>query len=75
MPTNYQPWKEFPDQKIKLVSIYDTVVLGSGNSRSGVTSSSGLVLPLDNETKMAYSFVSKFLTKRWFCDGDTNQTQ
>jgi hypothetical protein len=29
MPTNYQPAKEFPDQKIKLVSIYDTVVLTS----------------------------------------------
>ena len=27
MPANYQPRKEFPDQKIKLVSIYDTVVL------------------------------------------------
>ena len=29
MPANYQPRKEFPDQKIKLVSIYDTVVLGA----------------------------------------------
>ena len=27
MPANYQPRKEFPDQKIKLVSTYDTVVL------------------------------------------------
>ena len=27
MPANYQPRKEFQDQKIKLVSIYDTVVL------------------------------------------------
>jgi hypothetical protein len=27
MPANYQPRKEFPDQKIKPVSIYDTVVL------------------------------------------------
>jgi len=27
MPANYQPRKEFPDQKIKLASIYDTVVL------------------------------------------------
>src|ERR1700676_3027961 len=30
---------------------------------------------LDNERKRRYSFVSQFLTKRWFCDGDTNQTQ
>jgi hypothetical protein len=31
-------------------------------------------LPLANEMKRLYSFVRKFLTKRWFCDVDINQT-
>jgi hypothetical protein len=30
---------------------------------------------LDNERKTLYRFVRKLLTKRWFCDGDTNQTE
>jgi len=30
---------------------------------------------LANERKRLYSFVSKFPTKRWFCNGDTNETQ
>jgi len=30
---------------------------------------------LANETKRLYSFVKEFLTKRWLCDGDTNQTE
>jgi hypothetical protein len=34
-----------------------------------------MLLSLANETKRLYSFVRKFLTKRWLCNGDTNETQ
>ena len=32
-------------------------------------------LSLANETKRLYSFVARFLTKRWFCDDLANQTE
>jgi hypothetical protein len=32
-------------------------------------------LSLANEMKRLYSFVRGFLTKRWFCDANANQTQ
>ena len=35
----------------------------------------GFGLSLANETKRLHSFVRKFLTKRWFCNGDANQTE
>jgi hypothetical protein len=35
----------------------------------------GFDVSLANERKRLYSFVRKFLTKRWFCDGDANQTE
>jgi len=40
-----------------------------GNTRFAI------LLLLANETKRLYSFVKEFLTKRWLCDGDTNQTE
>src|SRR5271163_483573 len=34
-----------------------------------------ILLSLANETERLYSFVREFLTKRWFCDANANQTQ
>src|SRR6266481_6021241 len=53
------------------ISCSQTLAMRSGSYRS--PGYCPFELPLANETKRLYSFVRKALTKRCFCDGDTNQ--